>query len=291
MATTPYRPRRQHCHPLPRLAAAGSNSTLLHNLELSRADAARLHWRNALVSRNLGLVRQVANRESRRTGRPYDDLYSAGVEGLIRAVEAYDSRQGGALSSIAMPYIRGAMRMDYRDRQQPLRTPRRLRELLQRASRFQEQRRGDGLPPLAGAALAAALHCSQAQLEEAASVRRALAMESLDRPVGGSGDDEAGPSLLDQLATTGSDASGSDDPQRDWLLEAIGALEPVDRELVEGHWIDGLNWRQLAERQGLSSSQCQARGRALLAQFQSAAGVSAGSQGQASSASRAARAV
>lgn len=290
MATTPFRPRHQHCHGRPRLAAVRSNSTLLHSLQHSRADAIRLHWRNALVSQNLGLVRQVANRESRRTGRDFDDLYSAGVEGLIRAVEAYDSRQGGALSSIAIPWIRGAMRMDHRDRQQPVRTPRRLRELLQRATRLQEQRRGAGLPPLAGAALAAALDCSQEQLAAAASVRQALAMESLDRPLGGS-DGEAGPSLLDQLATTGTDASGSDDRQWQWLQAALEALEPGDRELLEGRWIDGLSWQELAARQGLSASHCRARGRVLLAHLQSTAGMPPASQGQTSRASRPAMAV
>ena len=139
----------------------------LSRLDGSRAATARLQWRNALVSQNLGLVHMVANRESQRTGRPYDDLCSAGYEGLIRAVESFDTSRNVALSSFAVPYIQGAMRMDQRERQQPLRTPRRLRELQQRARGLQEQRRATGLSPLPPAALAAALGCSLRRLQEA----------------------------------------------------------------------------------------------------------------------------
>ncbi|MFM7454720.1 MAG: sigma factor [Cyanobium sp.] len=78
----------------------------LSPLDGSRAAAARLQWRNALVSQNLGLVHMVANRESQRSGRPYDDLCSAGYEGLIRAVESFDTSRNVALSSFAVPYMR-----------------------------------------------------------------------------------------------------------------------------------------------------------------------------------------
>ncbi|MFM9102718.1 MAG: sigma factor, partial [Cyanobium sp.] len=139
----------------------------------SRTAAARLQWRNALVSQNLGLVHMVANRESQRCGRPYDDLCSAGYEGLIRAVESFDTSRNVALSSFAVPYIQGAMRMDQRERQQPLRTPRRLRELQQRARGLQEKRRAAGLSPLPAAELAAALGCSLQPLQAAGGRCRA----------------------------------------------------------------------------------------------------------------------
>ncbi|MFU8884043.1 MAG: sigma-70 family RNA polymerase sigma factor [Cyanobacteriota bacterium] len=260
-----------------------TNQTLLRRLGDSRASAARLHWRNALVSQNLGLVHLVANRESQRTGRPFDDLCSAGYEGLIRAVECFDTSREIALSSFAVPYIQGAMRMDQRDRQQPIRTPRRLRELLQQARRLQAQRQAAGLQSLAATELAAALGCSLERLEEAGAVQRALAVASLDQPVGGDGDPPS--CLLERTSTTA--ASGAEsDGQLHWLRHQLAQLPAADRELVEGRWIDGLSWSALGERLGCEGRLAQRRGETLLRQLQAA-----GSQPQASRASTAARAV
>ncbi len=285
----------------PSTACQERNARLLRQRDHSRGAAARLHWRNALVHENLGLVRLVANRESRRTGRCYEELCSAGYEGLIRAVEAFDSSRDCALSSFAVPYIRGAMLLDQRDRQQPIHTPRRLRELLQRARRLQEQRRQNGLPPLAGADLADVLQCSLRQLDDALEVQRALAVTSLDRPLGGDGDEEEG-SWHACLAAPGGD---SDDGQLAWVRRALAQLHPDDRELLEGRWIDGLSWCALAARLGWSSQLCRQRALAVMLELRrGAAGLEpvAGSQpttptqrtaspGQSSRASRAATAV
>ena len=252
MTSSPTRPEV-------RLEQRGRNASLLRRLDQCRAESARLHWRNALVRENLGLVRLVANRESRRTGRCFEELSSAGYEGLIRAVEAFDSSRNCALSSFAVPYIRGAMLLDQRDRQQPVHTPRRLRELQQRARRHQERRRAAGLPPLAPAALAEALQCSLSQLEQAASVRRALAVASLDQSLG----DGTG-SWQEHLATPTGCADAVDDPQLDWLRQALDQLAPEDRELLEGRWIDGLSWTALATQLGWSSQLCRQRALALM---------------------------
>lgn len=258
----------------------------LSHLDGSRAAAARLQWRNALVSQNLGLVHMVANRESQRTGRPYDDLCSAGYEGLIRAVESFDTSRNVALSSFAVPYIQGAMRMDQRERQQPLRTPRRLRELQQRARGLQEQRRATGLSPLPPAALAAALGCSLRRLQEADAVRRALAVASLDLPLRGSDSEDAGESWLDQLSSAGSRAAGSGDPQLLWLRRQLAGLAPADRELLEARWIDGLSWSAVAEQQGRNALDCRRRAEELRRSLQAAS-----SQLEPSRARAAARAV
>ncbi len=255
------------------------NQTLLRRLGSSRATTTRLHWRNAVVSQNLGLVRMVANRESLRSGRPFDDLCSAGYEGLIRAVECFDTSREVALSSFAVPYIQGAMRMDQRERQQPIRTPRRLRELLQRARRLQEKRRAAGLAPLPATELAVALDCSLARLTEADAVQRALAVASLDQPLAGSEGHEPTSSWLEQVSSPapsssgrsdcgGGDCGGGDDGQLHWLRQQLQQLQSGDRELLEARWIDGLSWSAVAERLHSDSRHCRQRAEALLLALQ-----------------------
>lgn len=272
--------------PCPSSRRQQRNQELLSRLDGSRGAAARLHWRNALVTQNMGLVHMVANRESQRSGRPYDDLCSAGYEGLIRAVECFDTSRNVALSSFAVPYIQGAMRMDQRERQQPLRTPRRLRELQQRARALQEKRQAAGRSPMPAAELAAALGCSLSRLQEADAVQRALGVSSLDQPRGGDDGDEAGDSWLDQISAAAPRAAEDDDPQLHWLRRHMDGLEPADRELLDARWIDGLSWSAVAERLGCQTLDCRRRAQALKRSLQEAS-----SQLEPSRARAAARAV
>ena len=259
------------------------NRSWLESMAASPDAATKLWWRNALVEHNLALVRMVAQRQSQRTGQPFDELVSAGCLGLIRAVETFDLRQTCNLSSYAVPYIRGAMLHDVRDHGQPLHTPRRLRELQQRARRLQEQRRGQGLAPLAAADLALELGCSTTQLEEAGAVQRALQVSSLDAPLSGEG--EQASTLLDQLAAGSTDAtSAGDDPmcndpsedptagervlEAHWLQTQLSRLGGIEQRLLLGHWIEGLGWCELALELKLSSRQARQRGKALLAWLQ-----------------------
>ena len=257
--------------------------------------ATRLWWRNALVEHNLALVRMVAQRQSQRSGQPFDELASAGSLGLIRAVEAFDLRQTCNFSSFAVPYIRGAMLHDLRDHCQPLHTPRRLRELQQRAWRLQEQRRSQGQVLLPTAALAEALGCRPAQLEEAAAVQRALQVRSLDAPLRGSDGEEAG-CLLDQIATAETDrdriattpATTSEQElqqaQTRWLQAQLSRLSQLEQRLLEGHWIAGLSWSDLALELRLTSHQAKRKGEALLAWLQEEAASTSGASTMANSA-------
>lgn len=265
----PHR-HRPH-HPATPEALHRSNATLLNRLGRSRHDKQRLQWRNAVVRQNLSLVHQVAHRESQRTGLQFEDLRSVGYEGLIRAVERFDTSQGYALSSFAVPYIRGAMLLDRRDRQQPLRTPRRLRELQQRVERLQDKRRIAGLKPFTLELLAEQLNCPEERLAEASRMTRALKVCSLDQPV--KDNDDAGKSLtlLDLQPSSEPGTGEPKDEQLSWLRQQLAQLSHQDQDLLEGRWIDGLTWQQLSRGLGCTSSQCRERANALLAQLQAAA--------------------
>mgnify|MGYP002629004014 CR=1 FL=1 len=233
----------------------------------SKQDKLSLHWRNALVSENLALVHQVANRLSKQTGQPFDELVSAGSLGLIRAVEAFDLQRDCVLSSFAVPYIRGAILHDQRDNHQPLKTPRRLRELHQRARRLEEQRRRQGAKSLDPYELAWALNCRIDQLEEAKAVQRALKVLSLDAPFpGGYPTRGDGPCLVDQIAAPET-SDGSSEAQRSWLERQLKALPALDRALLQGHWIHQRSWKELGFQLQMGPKQAQASAEAALDQL------------------------
>lgn len=63
---------------------------------------------------HLGLVRLCAHR-FRGRGIEYDDLYSAGCIGLLKATEAFDTERGVKFSTYAVPVILGEIKRLFRD--------------------------------------------------------------------------------------------------------------------------------------------------------------------------------
>ena len=176
------------------------NQQWLGQLQRCHDPKTRLLLRNRLVLANLGLVHRVAAAQVGKGSLSYEDLVSVGCIGLIKAIDGFDPKRGRCLSSVAVPFIRGAMQHEERDRNQPIKTPRRLRELQQRVSSLQSRRQQAGLPPLGEGGLARALGCRIDQLREAGAVKQALRLRSLDAPIQGSGDGSSCLTLMDLVS-------------------------------------------------------------------------------------------
>ena len=70
--------------------------------------------RSAFIEKNLGLVHSCAGR-FRGRGIEYDDLYSAGCMGLIKACDGFDENRGVCFSTYAVPVILGEIKKLFRD--------------------------------------------------------------------------------------------------------------------------------------------------------------------------------
>ncbi len=70
--------------------------------------------KNELIEQNLRLVHACAHRFTGK-GVEYDDLYSAGCVGLVKAVNRFDPSLGFRLSTYAVPVILGEIRQLFRD--------------------------------------------------------------------------------------------------------------------------------------------------------------------------------
>lgn len=90
-----------------------------------------------LASENLGLVHLCANRFRGRSIE-YEELYSAGCVGLMKAVNAFDASLGFKFSTYAVPVIMGEIKRLFRDGG-TVKVSRSLKELSLKASRVREQ--------------------------------------------------------------------------------------------------------------------------------------------------------
>lgn len=253
-------------------------------LQRSSEERSRLRRRNALVLAHLPLARSVAARIGASRHGSLDDMMQVASLGLIRAVEAFDPARAVRFSSFAVPYLRGALLHELRDRQSSVRIPRPLWELRQQASLLQENRRRQGKRPLDRRSLARQLACAMEQLLEVEMLGAVSTPRSLDAPIG---DDGSGSTLLDRLADPRSlaaeaepaaDLQPAEQAERDaeeamnrWLAERLAALEPTRRELVEGRLNQNCTWVELGQRLGIHPRMAQRRCDATLAELRAAA--------------------
>lgn len=70
--------------------------------------------RDELIQQNLGLVHSCVKKFVNR-GIEYDDLYSSGCVGLIKAIDNFDESLGYKLSTYAVPVILGEIKRLFRD--------------------------------------------------------------------------------------------------------------------------------------------------------------------------------
>ena len=108
--------------------------------------------RNERIRRNLRLVHTCAHRFEGK-GIEYDDLYSAGCVGLVKAADRFDEGKGFRFSTYAVPVILGEIRQLFRSGGS-VKISRSLQELSRRAGKICEAYRREHDGEITVAALA-----------------------------------------------------------------------------------------------------------------------------------------
>ena len=201
---------------------------------------------------NLGLVHLCANK-FRGRGIEYEELYSAGCIGLLKAVKAFDTERGVKFSTYAVPVILGEIKRLFRDGG-AIRVSRSLKELSMRIQKLSEEfRRQEGREPTI-AELASLSEADESDVSEALCASQPLLSLT-------SGDDDEGQidipseapdeSIVDLLA----------------LRQIMARLEDKDRALLELRYFRDLTQSKTAKALGMTQVQVSRREKKLLAQM------------------------
>ena len=202
-----------------------------------------------VAEENLGLVHLCANR-FRGRGIEYDDLYSAGCIGLLKAVKAFDSGRGVKFSTYAVPVILGEIKRLFRDGG-AIRVSRSLKELSMRLQRLCEDFRQREMREPTIAELSLLSGETEADVSEALCVSQPLLSLT-------SGDDDEGQT---DIPTESPDESITDLLA---LRQIMAQLEPNDRALLELRYFKGLTQSKTAKALGMTQVQVSRREKKLL---------------------------
>jgi RNA polymerase sigma factor FliA len=211
--------------------------------------------RETLMQRYIHLVRYMAGRLG-RTLPPsveFDDLVSAGVVGFLGALDTFDPKHGTDFSVYALTRIRGSM-VDFVREIDPIGrvTRRKLREVERTLTELEQEL---SRPPSDSEA-ASRLGISMDSYHELLSQATAAMTLSLER-VESDGDDDGepvtrawipDPSTKDPLATLmDKDSVGR-------LTSLVAALSPAQQLVLHLHYVEELNFREIAMVMDISES-------------------------------------
>ncbi len=220
---------------------------------------------NSLVEQHLPLVRTVVGRLAMTLPSHVnmDDLYSAGLVGLLNAIRRFNPKSGCSFESYARVRIRGAIfdelrRLDW--------VPRSVHEKARKIEKvMQELTQRTGCVP-GNAEMAKALKISEDDYEELLEQVRPVTYVCLDSAQNGEG--EHG-SPYDFIAD-----DAQPDPDRQMAVRELARmiegrlqkLPDIQRKVLALYYFEDLRLREIAEAFGLTESRiCQIHAQAILA--------------------------
>ena len=201
---------------------------------------------------NLGLVHLCANK-FRGRGIEYEDLYSAGCIGLLKAVKAFDSSRGVKFSTYAVPVILGEIKRLFRDGG-TVRVSRSLKELSLKIQRLcTEFRQLNGREPTVS-------ELAQLSGADESDVSEALCVSQPVLSLTSGGEDEG------QIDIP-SEAPDGEIVDILALRQIMSGLEENDRALLELRYFRGMTQTKTAQALGMTQVQVSRREKKLLSRM------------------------
>ena len=206
--------------------------------------------REELICDNLGLVHACANR-FRNKGIEYDDLFSAGCLGLVKAADGFDESRGFAFSTYAVPAILGEMKRLFRDGG-AVKISRALKERAREAAKLRQEMTAALSRDPTLRELAAKMQVSEYEMAQLVNLSMPVASltelhEENDRQIDIPVESEE-EEIQNKLA----------------LSEVLKILPENDRRLIELRYYKGLTQTKTAEILGLSQVQVSRREHTIL---------------------------
>lgn len=205
---------------------------------------------STLPEDNLGLVHLCANR-FRGRGIEYDDLYSAGCMGLVKASKAFDISRGVKFSTYAVPVILGEIKRLFRDGG-TVKVSRSLKELSLKITRAtQEFSHKKGREPTVSE-LSELLGADTDDIVEALNASQPAVSLTM-------GDEDG-----DSQADLPTDPPDEDITDRLALRQVLSELSTKDRELIHLRYFKNMTQTAAAKKLGMTQVQVSRREKKLL---------------------------
>ncbi len=205
--------------------------------------------REQLIVSHMNLVGFLASKFKNR-GEPLDDLIQVGNVALIKAIDRFDPSRGLEFTTFATPTILGEIKRHFRDKGWSVRVPRRLQELSAKVVQATDELTKELQRSPTTEEVAERLGTTVDEVLEAMESSSAYSPVPLET---GPADDDDAPAVIDHIGAEDEQLNVVDD--RMILEESIKDFSPMERQIIEMRFGEGLTQVEIAERLGISQVQ------------------------------------
>ena len=254
VAARPVASRPLAARPVATRPAAARPAPRVNGAARAIATAAITYNKNDLLKRFAPLVRHVVERVAATLPRNVDheDLYSAGVLGLLDAHAKFDTRKGVKFETYAVWRIKGAVLDQLRALDWASRSMRRKARNLDGVTRRLDQKLGRAASEVE---VARELKMSRDDFYRLLDHVRGAVLVSLDEARTNDGEDQG--TLADHLADPNSidlESRLEDDQTKRMLLRTIDQLPEQERLVVALYYYEHLTLKEIGRTLGISES-------------------------------------
>ncbi len=227
-----------------------SQASTYHRSRVPATEKCSQETRDLLITTHLPKVRYIADRIAARLPASVerDDLYGAGVVGLIDAVERFDPNRGIAFTTFAELRVRGAILDNLRSLDWASRATRGRASGVQNAFAELEKEAGRAVTDVE---VAAHLKMPIADVRETLQDIRGLRVANLDDR-----DEQTGLSIADFISD--SSISPLDEAEkreyRTLLAGAVERLPERERQVIALYYLEELTMKEIGEVLGVTES-------------------------------------
>ncbi len=212
---------------------------------------------NLIVVACMPLVKKISRGLARRSTDPLDDLIQVGSVGLLKAVNLFDSAVSKNFKAYATYLITGEIRHYLRDKCAMIKAPREVQELAYRIYQISKELTEESGEKPTDIEIAERLQMDLGKVHEVIDVERRKQMVSLDQ-INSISEEEQYP-LYDKIPDQKEIESQNVHEIRIMLKTAIGKLNPDLVKVIELHFFEDMNQRQIAEMLNISQMQVSRR--------------------------------
>lgn len=199
-----------------------------------------------LVNENLKLVHACCHKMTGR-GIEYDDLYSAGCIGLVKAAKKFDESLGYKFSTYAVPVILGEIKCLFRENN-PIKLSRSLKELsLKIKAETEKAIKQTGKEPTVSV-LAKTLGVTSEEVAEAITASTAVKSLDADESISNKASINQEESMITKIS----------------LMQAIDKMENTDKKIIELRYFKDKTQTQTAAALGLTQVQVSRKEKTIL---------------------------
>lgn len=222
--------------------------------------------REHLITEHVRLVHHIVGRIGAHLPENVDreDLVSAGILGLIKAIDRYDASRGAKLATYASSVIRGEVMEALRSKDWVPRSVRRKARDVARASSSLEYELGR---PPTEEEIAGALGVTLDEYQKILDDTSGATLLSLEEALSGGDDDRDGEAPdVDPSDDFGDPATQfENDDVRRVLMESVDRLPDREQQVVGLYYQEDLTLREIGEVLGVTESRvCQIHSQAIL---------------------------